>query len=411
MKWSEFKLFSEWFAWDKVVGKGKRPKPAGHGSITRSVYDSWLFPVSMLLLLFGLVMVGSASMPIAEKHFGDPFFYLFRQFGFAVAGFAAGFVVLQIPLQVWEKISPALLLISAVLLVLVLIIGVEVNGASRWLALGPIRLQPSEFTKLAAFLYLAGYLVRHRDKVTGDFAAVLRPLLLLAGVSALILIEPDLGAAFVMMAVVMVMMWLGGVKPWQFGVFIFFGVIFVGFAIWLEPFRMARIASFWTGDPFLNDPQGKNYQIVQALIAYGRGSWDGLGLGAGLQKLFYLPEAHTDFILAVIAEELGLLGTLLVAGLFAVLVWKAFEIAVCASQNGLAFASYLAYGIGSWIGIQVLINMAVNMQLLPTKGLTLPLISYGGSSLVVMMVAIAILMRIEFELGPQPKRKRRKNRK
>ena len=228
--------------------------------------------------------------------------------------------------------------------------------------------------------------------------------------SVLILVEPDLGAAFVMMTVVIGMMWLGGVKPSQFALFILLGVLFVSIAIMMEPFRMARMASFLGDDPFLVDPKGKNYQITQALIAYGRGGWQGLGLGEGLQKLFYLPEAHTDFILAVIAEELGLFGTLSVVLLFSLVVWKAFQIAARASEGHQPFASYLAYGIGIWIGLQALINLLVNVNLAPTKGLTLPLVSYGGSSLIVMMIAIALLMRIEFEVGPIVERKRRGNR-
>jgi cell division protein FtsW len=402
--------FSELLLWKKV-GRGRQPRPAaGVRSISRSVSTSGLFPATMALLLFGLVMVGSASMPIAEKIHGDPFHYLVRQFGYATIGFLISFAILQIPLQFWERISPALLLLSAFLLVLVLIIGVKVNGAVRWIAIGPIRLQPSEFTKLAAFIYLSSYLVRHRDKVMNDFAAVLRPMILLGLVAALILVEPDLGTVVVMMGVVLVMMWLGGVQISQvmllFGSVLFFG----GLALVLEPYRLERLMTFLGDDPFLVDPQGRNYQITQALIAYGRGGWQGLGLGEGLQKLFYLPEAHTDFILAVIAEELGLLGTLSVAGLFSYIVWKAYQIAHCASLTQRPFASYLAYGIGTWIGLQALINLAVNMNLLPTKGLTLPLISYGGSSLLVMMVAIALLMRVEFELGPQAQRQRRKNR-
>lgn len=403
------KFLKEWFVWSKS-SLSRKPRSAGMRSIGRSVSESSLFPLTMILLLFGLVMVGSASMPIAEKLSGDPFHYLSRQFIYATVGFIAGAVVLQIPLQFWEKMSPALLLISAFLLVLVLVIGVNVNGASRWLALGPVRLQPSEFTKLAAFLYLSGYMVRHRDKVSSDFAAVLRPMILLAFVAVLILVEPDLGAALVMMAVVLVMMWLGGVRFSQVMILVGSVLLFVGIALAIEPYRMERILAFFGDDPFLVDPKGKNYQITQALIAYGRGGFQGMGLGEGLQKLFYLPEAHTDFILAVIAEELGLLGTLTVVGLFTAIVWKAFQIAYCAGAVQQPFASYLAYGIGSWIGIQALINLAVNMNLAPTKGLTLPFISYGGSSLLVMMIAIAMLMRIEFEIGPQAQRQRRKNR-
>ncbi len=405
---SQLELLRGWLVWGGS-SRPRRPRSAGHRSIVRSVAESGLFPVALLLLLFGIVMVASASMPIAEKRFGEPLHYLVRQMGFAAIGLMVGAVVLQIPLQFWEKVAPTLLLLSALMLILVLLIGDRVNGAARWIALGPIRLQPSEFTKLAAFLYLSGYLVRHREKVSSELSAVLRPIMLLAMVSVLILIEPDLGAAFVMMAVVLVMMFLGGVRPSQITLFLVCGAGFLLLAILMEPFRVARMVSFLGDDPFLVDPKGRNYQITQALIAYGRGGWQGLGLGEGLQKLFYLPEAHTDFILAVIAEELGLAGTLVVIGLFSWIVWKAFHLAVRAQHAEQPFASYLAFGLGSWIGIQALINLAVNMNLLPTKGLTLPLISYGGSSLLVIMIAIALLMRIEYEIGPRtPRRRKRK---
>lgn len=402
-------MFQGWFTWG-ASDKPRKPRAAGSRSIGRTVAESGLFPVALFILLFGLVMVASASMPIAEKRFGEPLHYLLRQFGFASIGFMVGMIVLQIPLQFWERIAPTLLLISAILLILVLFVGDKVNGAHRWLVFGPIRFQPSEFTKLAVFLYLSGYLVRHREKVSSEISAVIRPIALLAGVGVLILIEPDLGATFVMMVVVLVMMLLGGVRPSIFILFILFGVMFLLAAIWMEPYRWERLLMFLFGDPFLNDPQGRNFQITQALIAYGRGGWQGLGLGEGVQKLFYLPEAHTDFILAVIAEELGLIGTLSVVALFAFLVWKAFWLASQASECRQPYASYLAYGIGSWIGIQALINLGVNMNLLPTKGLTLPLMSYGGSSLLVMMIAVALLMRVEYEICPLVHRKARKNR-
>ncbi len=402
-------LFQGWLIWGGGSRPG-RPDAAGARSIRRSIAESGLFPAASILLLFGLVMVASASMPIAEERFGDPLYYLLRQLSFASIGLLVGAVVVQIPLRFWERVAPALLLISALLLVLVMFVGLKVNGASRWITLGPISLQPSEFTKLAAFLYLAGYLVRHREKVSSDLFAVLRPIALLAAVGVLILIEPDLGAAFVMMVVVLVMMLLGGVRFSQFMLFILFGAGFLLVAIWMEPFRVSRIASFLGDDPFLVDPRGRNYQITQALIAYGRGGWQGLGLGEGLQKLFYLPEAHTDFILAVVAEELGLAGTLSVVALFSFLVWKAFRLAMRASACRQPFACYLSYGLGTWIGLQALINLAVNMNLLPTKGLTLPLMSYGGSSLLVMMIAIALLMRVEYESCPLARRKLRKNR-
>ncbi len=406
---SKYKLFQGWLTWGGSE-RSRKPRAAGARSIGRTVAESGLFPVALFILLFGLVMVASASMPVAEKRFGEPLYYLIRQSGFALIGFMVGATVLQIPLRFWEKVAPTLLLICALLLVMVLLMGDKVNGASRWLVLGPIRLQPSEFTKLAAFLYLSGYLVRHREKVSSDLSAVLRPIALLAGVGVLILIEPDLGAAFVMMVVVLIMMLLGGVRPSQFMLFIICGLMFLSIAIWMEPFRVTRMLSFFGDDPFLVDPQGRNYQITQALIAYGRGGWQGLGLGDGLQKLFYLPEAHTDFILAVIAEELGLIGTLSVIAMFTFLVWKSFWLAAEASECRQPYASYLAYGIGTWIGLQALINLGVNMNLLPTKGLTLPLMSYGGSSLLVMMIAIALLMRVEYEICPLVHRKARKNR-
>ncbi len=391
------KWLKGWLTWSEDRETRER---AGHRSLGVELAHSKVLVPALVLLLLGLVMVGSASMPIGEHKFGDPFYYLIRQFLFAGLGIVAVAVVVRIPIQVWEKIGPTLLLISGVLLALVLIpsIGHEVNGSLRWLSFGGFSLQPSEFAKLAALFYLAGYLVRHQEKVIHDLFAVMRPLVLLAIISTLILVEPDLGAALVLMAVVVVLMFLGGVKLWQFALFILAGIGAVLVAIWLEPFRMERVFAFFSEDPFLDDPNGRNYQITQALIAYGRGGWGGMGLGESVQKLFYLPEAHTDFLFAIIAEELGLIGAVAVVGLFSWLVWRIFQVAQQAAKCEQPFAAYLAYGLGLWIALQAFINLAVNMRLLPTKGLTLPLMSYGGSSLLVMMVVIALVMRIEFEL-------------
>ena len=290
----------------------------------------------------------------------------------------------------------ALLLTAFALLLLVLVpgVGVEVNGASRWISVGLFRMQVSEPAKLFFIIYLASYLARHGEEVRTQISGFLKPLGLLAIAALLLLLEPDFGATVVLAAIVMGMIFMAGVKLLQFGGMLGLGaVLMAGMAV-SSPYRMKRLTTFV--DPWA-DPFDSGFQLTQSLIAIGRGEWFGVGLGASIQKLFYLPEAHTDFVFAVLAEELGLLGVCTVIALYAVLVWRAFVIAAQAVKAENFFASYLAYGIGIWFGLQSFINIGVNMGLLPTKGLTLPLMSYGGSSMVVMCAAVALLFRIDHE--------------
>lgn len=360
----------------------------------RYVLDVHLLGAVLILLALGLVMVMSASVSIGERQMGDPFHYLWRQAAFVSAGLFAAYLVLQIRLVYWERLGPYFLLFGLLLLGLVLLTGREVNGSMRWLAMGPFNLQPSELMKLFMVVYLAGYLVRRGDEVRSSVKGFLKPMLLVGLVGVLLMLEPDFGATAVILATVLGMMFLGGVCLWQFGLLF---LVMSGATALLavsSPYRVARLTSFV--NPWA-DPFDSGFQLTQALIAFGRGEWLGVGLGASIQKLFYLPEAHTDFLFAVLAEELGLLGTLLVIALFAILVWRAFVIGQVALQGGNRFAAYLAFGLGLWMGLQAFINLGVNMGVLPTKGLTLPLMSYGGSSILVSCIACALLLRVSHE--------------
>ena len=358
--------------------------------------DPWLLLPAATLLLLGLVMVASASISIAQQQLDEPFFYFWRQFIFAVLGVSMALILLRVPLQLWEKVGPYLIISSVFLLLLLFVpgLGKEVNGSLRWLALGPFNLQVSELVKLFVIVYLAGYLVRHNSAVRTDMGGFLRPLGLLTVLSFLLLLEPDFGAVGVMMVTAMGMMWLGGARLLQFLLLAASVVSLLGLLAVAAPYRMARLTAFL--DPWA-DPFGSGFQLTQALIAFGRGEWFGVGLGESVQKLFYLPEAHTDFLFAVMAEELGLLSVVIVISLFLVIVLRALKLGQRAEQQDKTFAAYVAYGIGIWVGLQAFINIGVNMGVLPTKGLTLPLMSSGGSSMLVMCVAMALLMRVEIE--------------
>ena len=364
---------------------------ARHG---RYVLDPWLLGTVLILLALGLVMVASASISIAERQTGQPFYYLWRQGAFVAVGLLAGALVLRARLVYWERLGPVLLLFGLVLLGAVLVLGREINGSTRWLGLGLFNLQPSELMKLFMVVYLAGYLVRHGEEVRNSVKGFLKPMLLVALIGGLLLAEPDFGATAVITATVLGMMFLGGVRLWQFGVLFALILGGAGALVLTAPYRMARLTSFI--DPWA-DPFNSGFQLTQALIAFGRGEWFGVGLGGSVQKLFYLPEAHTDFLFSVLAEELGLAGVLLVIALFTLLVWRAFVIGRVAQQAGNRFAACLSYGLGLWLGMQAFINLGVNMGVLPTKGLTLPLMSYGGSSIVVTCIACALLLRVSHE--------------
>lgn len=362
-------------------------------------YDTVLTWIIAALLALGLVMVYSASIATAEagKFTGyQPSYYLIRHAIFILVGLLAGIVVFQVPTQTWQNLAPYLFLFGVVLLILVLIPGVgrAVNGSRRWLSLFIINLQPSELMKLFAVLYAADYAVR-KGAVKDSLSKAFIPMFsVMALVGTLLLLEPDMGAFVVICAIAMGTLWLGG-----FNLKIFGGLVIalpVAFAalILSSPYRMQRVIGFM--DPW-SDPYGKGYQLSHALIAFGRGEWFGVGLGASVEKLFYLPEAHTDFLLAVIAEELGFFGVCAVIVLFGWMIVRAFAIGRQAAMVERLFAALVAQGIAVWLGVQAMINIGVNMGVLPTKGLTLPFLSFGGSGVVVNCVAIAVLLRIDYE--------------
>lgn len=362
----------------------------------RLIVDRGLLLAVVCLMSLGLVMMSSASFGIAERELGQPLYYLWRHIAYLTIGVMFGGLVLHTPLAFWQKTGWIWLLVSVFLLLLVLVPGVgrEVNGAMRWLSLGVVNVQPSEVVKLSVVIYLSDYLVRRHEEVRHAVAGFVKPMALLALLCMLLLAEPDFGSSAVMMATAMGMMFLGGVRLWQFGVLLMFVAIALAILALSAPYRLERVTAFL--DPWA-DPFASGFQLVQALIAFGRGEWFGVGLGSSIQKLFYLPEAHTDFLLAVIAEELGLVGTVSVIVLFGYVVLRAFRIGRLAERRGNPFGAYLAYGLGLWLAIQAFTNIAVNMGLLPTKGLTLPFMSYGGSSLVVMCVVVALLLRVAYE--------------
>ncbi len=359
--------------------------------------DPWLGGLALALILLGLVMVASASISIADRDLGQPFYYLWRQLAYVAVGGVAGLALWCLPLRTWERSGQLLILLSIVLLALLLIPGVgrSVNGSTRWIALGLVNLQPSEGVKLFTIIYLGGYLVRRRAEVQQSISGFLKPMLLLAVLVLLLLLEPDFGAAAVLLGTALGMMWLGGVRLGQFAGLLATVAAGLGVLALSSPYRLARLTAFL--NPW-SDPFNSGFQLTQALIAFGRGEWLGVGLGASVQKLFYLPEAHTDFMFAVLAEELGLVGVVAVIGLFTALVVRALWIARRAERAAQPFAAFLGYGLGLWIALQAFVNIGVNMGVLPTKGLTLPLMSYGGSSMVVMCMAIALLLRVELEL-------------
>lgn len=372
------------------------PNP-NHSEITPIVlYDRLLLIVIATLLAFGLLMVASSSIVISEHQYGQPFHFFFHQLFYLIVGISAGIVIVQIKTAYWQRISLMLLVLSIGLLFLVLLpgIGRHVNGSIRWLGFGPFGLQVSEFVKLTLIIYLAGYLVRQEKQVQTQIRGFLKPLMVLTIITFLLLREPDFGAATVILLTSLGMLFLAGVRIWQFIIlFTSVGVILAGLAI-SSPYRLARLTTFL--NPWANQFDS-GYQLTQSLIAFGRGSWMGVGLGESIQKLFYLPEAHTDFLFAVLTEELGLIGGLFMILLFSLLVWRALYIGYRCFNRNHRFTAYIAYGIGLNIALQVMINIGVNTGVLPTKGLTLPLMSYGGSSLLITCAMLALLLRIDYE--------------
>lgn len=359
-------------------------------------YDECLVVVAFSLLLIGLIMIASASIDVADVRNNNPFHYVMRHSIFIVLGVIAGLVVFKLPILWWHKTGWIALSVSLLMLIVVLLpgIGKTVNGSTRWISLGSLNIQPSEIAKLLLVSYLAGYLVRRRAEVMVSWWGFAKPILILGVASVLLLMEPDFGATVVIGSAFLGMIFLSGAKLGQFVLLISACLAAAYGLIQSSPYRLARLTGYT--DPWA-DQFGSGYQLTQSLIAFGRGDWAGVGLGNSIQKQFYLPEAHTDFVFAILAEEFGLIGTLVVVALFSVLVYRALKIGYLAEQQNHLFSAYFAYGIALLIGVQSFINIGVNMGLLPTKGLTLPLVSYGGSSLVVTCMCVGVLARISSE--------------
>ncbi|MEZ8293897.1 cell division protein FtsW [Vibrio splendidus] len=366
-----------------------------------AIYDRQLVWIALGLMLTGLVMVTSASFPISARLTDQPFHFMFRHAIFLVLALIVSSVILQIPMKRWFQYSMYLLGLSFFLLVVVLAVGKSVNGASRWIPLGLFNLQPAEVAKLSLFIFMAGYLVRKQDEVRKTFFGGFgKPIMVFGAFAVLLLGQPDLGTVVVMLVTLFGMLFIAGAKLSQFIALMVAGIAAVVGLIVIEPYRVRRVTSFW--EPW-NDPFGSGYQLTQSLMAFGRGDWMGQGLGNSVQKLEYLPEAHTDFVFAVLAEELGFVGVTLVLILIFSLVLKAILIGKKAFENDQLFSGYLAFGIGIWFAFQTLVNVGAASGIVPTKGLTLPLISYGGSSLIVMSVAVSMLLRIDHECRIQQK--------
>lgn len=364
-------------------------------SSAEALFDRQLVWIAFGLMLIGLVMVTSASFPISSRLTDQPFHFMFRHAIFLLLAFITSSMVLQVPLDRWMKYSSLLLGISFFLLIVVLVVGKSVNGASRWIPLGLFNLQPAEVAKLSLFIFMSGYLVRKHDEVRQTFfGGFLKPIMVFGTLAVLLLGQPDLGTVIVMLVTLFGMLFIAGAKLSQFLALMVAGVLAVVALIVAEPYRVRRVTSFL--DPW-EDPFGSGYQLTQSLMAFGRGEWFGQGLGNSIQKLEYLPEAHTDFVFAVLAEELGFIGVVLVLVLIFSLVLKAIFIGKKAFQHDQQFGGYLAFGIGIWFAFQTLVNVGAAAGMVPTKGLTLPLISYGGSSLIIMSVAVSILLRIDHE--------------
>ncbi|MGO9633849.1 MAG: putative lipid II flippase FtsW [Steroidobacteraceae bacterium] len=360
-------------------------------------WDTVTLGLVAALLLVGLIMVTSASMSIAAKDLGDPFYFLERQFVFGLVGVLCAWVLTRVPVRLWDKYSLALCLFGLLLLLLVLIpgLGATVNGARRWMRIGPMNFQVSELAKVLVLIWVCSYCVRKRSELEQTFAGLGKPVGLLTVAALLLLLEPDFGAATVLFATGFAVLFVAGARLRYVAMLVCAAALAFAVLALTSAYRLKRLTGFL--HPW-DDPFNGGFQLTQSLIAIGRGSWLGVGLGSSVQKLFYLPEAHTDFVFAVLAEELGLAGVLGVLALFVALVWRAFQISRMAAQAGMQFQAYVALAFGVWLGLQASVNIGVNMGVLPTKGLTLPLLSYGRSSLLVSLAWLGVLLRIYHEI-------------
>ena len=359
-----------------------------------SPYDKSLLLLVFGLMCFGWIMVTSASMPASEKIYNNEYYISIKHAVFIFIASFAMFVTFFFQMDWWKKYNMELLLVAFVLLFAVLAVGNTVNGSRRWLSLGFFNLQAAEVAKLFFFAFLAGYLVRQHEQLRDNVLGFAKPLIIFFVLAILLLMQPDLGTVIVMFVTTVALLFLAGAKLWQFFALIGVGAFAVFSLIIIEPYRMRRVTSFM--DPWA-DPFGSGYQLTQSLMAYGRGDWFGLGLGNSIQKLDYLPEAHTDFIAAIIAEERGFIGLCVLVLVMGVLVYKMLRIGQAAMEQERHFDGFFAYAIGIWVAFQVFVNIGASAGMLPTKGLTLPFVSYGGSSLIVFAVAASIVMRIDFE--------------
>jgi len=339
-------------------------------------------------------MVISTSIPIGQNLYKDPFFFVKREIFYFILIFLLSFVFLRIPITSWKEYSNIIIIISTILLVIVLLVGKSVHGSYRWISIGILHIQPAEISKISSFLYISNYLSRKIKEVHNNFWGFLKPMSVIAMESIFLLAEPDLGTVIVLFLTSLSILFLSGAKIKQFFSIIGLVVLLIIFLILTKPYRINRILSFW--NPW-KDPFGNGYQLTQSLIALGRGHFLGQGLGNSIQKLNYLPEAHSDFIFSIIGEELGYIGCFLILLTIFIISFRAMHIGQKSLEKKQLFSGFLACSIGLWFSFQTLINIGAVTGILPTKGLTLPLISYGGSSLIINLIAICILLRIDFE--------------
>ena len=363
-----------------------------------STFDRSYLILGVAMYMIGLIMVASSSMPVAERLFGNPFHFVIRHMIYICISLSLAAFALQIPMSRWHQHSGSLLLLGIALLVIVLLVGRTVNGSTRWIVLGPITIQAAEPAKLYFFCYLSAYMVRRREEVMENIKGFIKPLVVFGALAGLLLMQPDLGTVIVMFVTTFGLLFLAGAKLWQFISIAGVGLMAISALAYFSPYRWARVTGFL--DPW-KDPFGSGYQLTQSLMAYGRGEFSGQGLGNSIQKLEYLPEAHTDFVMAVLAEEFGFIGVSVVLVLSMVLVFKALMLGKKAVQKEKYFEGFFAYAIGIWFSFQAAVNVGASAGIVPTKGLTMPLISYGGSSMNIMTLALVVLIRIDHEIRLQ----------
>ncbi len=395
------KLASSWFmpklvTWlSDIFSNGMFSSEKSHNNAT---FDRSLVVLGLSMYMVGLIMAATSSMPVADRLFNNPFHFVIRHGIYIALSLGIAGVALQIPMAWWHKNSSYLLGFGILLLVVVLLIGRSVNGSTRWIVLGPITVQAAEPAKLFFFCYLSAYLVRRREQVMENLKGFIKPLIVFGVLAVLLLMQPDLGTVIVMFVTTFGLLFLAGAKLWQFIAMASVGATSLAMLAYFEPYRWRRVTSFL--DPW-QDPFGSGYQLTQSLMAYGRGELFGQGLGNSIQKLEYLPEAHTDFVMAVLAEEFGFVGICIVLIMSMVLVFKALMLGKRALAKEKYFEGFFAYAIGIWMCFQAAVNIGASAGIVPTKGLTMPLISYGGSSMIVMTIALVILIRIDHEIRLQ----------